>query len=592
MKVCPLCDTAYPNHQTNCNTDGAILIESLELEPGTVIRNKYRIVRVLGQGGMGTVYLADHIFLDRQRALKFISGQLSRDPRFLKRFRMEAQAAIELRHPNVAEVVDLDQAEDGSPYIAMEYVEGPDLRHELMAGPFRVERALAIAHGVALGLGMAHAKGIVHRDVKPENILIAGVHGPAETPKLLDFGIAAMKDSSTGLSRTRGMMLTPEYAAPEQWKGMPSEQLDGRVDIYALGGVLYEMLTGHTNFHSHNTEGWMYHHLQGERVAPSRVRPELAQWPGLDALVLRMLARDREQRPANAAALVEELDAVWRRDVREIGRRTEIFRQPGRSATVVETGRDMGRTATRIEVPAAPVVEAQPLFQGMASDAESSSENRGFRWVVVALVLAAALGGGGFWLWRQLNPPVSQTDGGSAQGGTGTEAITPLPQYGGKSEQKPVSPEPQMASLTVTCDLACNWKLNGRPQGRIDAGSTARASSLAGTRAVVEAEALDQKLPVEEKTLTVRPGERLTASFDFSTPLQAQRQADADAARRKSQQVAEAVQRADALHKSGDDAGAVRAYNEALRLDPGNAGATNGKAEVLKECRILGVSCE
>src|SRR5271168_442968 len=182
MKLCPVCDTTYPNHHTNCETDGATLIASRELEPGTVIRNKYRIVRVLGRGGMGTVYLADHILLRRQRALKFISGQLSRDPRFLKRFRMEAQAAIELRHPNVAEVVDLDQAEDGSPYIAMEYVEGPDLRHELMGGPFRVERALAIARGVAMGLGMAHAKGIVHRDVKPENILIAGVHGPSETP--------------------------------------------------------------------------------------------------------------------------------------------------------------------------------------------------------------------------------------------------------------------------------------------------------------------------------------------------------------------------------------------------------------------------
>jgi serine/threonine-protein kinase len=307
MKTCPLCDAAYPNHQTNCPTDGAMLIERRELEPGTVIRGKYRIVRFLGRGGMGTVYLAEHILLGRQRALKFISSELSQDPRFLKRFRHEAQAAIELRHPNVVEVVDLDQAEDGSPYIAMEYVEGPDLRQELAHGPFAVERALAIARGVAQGLAVAHAKGIVHRDVKPENILLAGGNGKPEIPKLLDFGIAAMKESATAISRTRGLMLTPEYAAPEQWKGMAADELDGRADLYALGGVLHEMLTGQTCFHSHNTEGWMYQHLQAEPQAPSLLRPELRNWPGLDALVLRLLARDREQRFPSVAAFLEAL---------------------------------------------------------------------------------------------------------------------------------------------------------------------------------------------------------------------------------------------------------------------------------------------
>lgn len=243
MKTCPLCDTAYPNDHRNCENDGALLIESRDFEPGTLIRGKYRIVRQLGRGGMGVVYLADHILLGRQRALKFISSELSQDPRFLKRFRHEAKAASELRHPNVVEVVDLDQAEDGSPYIAMEFVEGTGLREALADGPFPVARALRIARGVALGLGAAHAKGVFHRDVKPENILLAGANGPQETPKLLDFGISAMKESATAISRTGGVMLTPDYAAPEQWRGMAPEELDGRVDMYALGGVLYEMLT-------------------------------------------------------------------------------------------------------------------------------------------------------------------------------------------------------------------------------------------------------------------------------------------------------------------------------------------------------------
>jgi serine/threonine protein kinase len=158
---------------------------------------------------MGKVYLAEHILLGQQRALKFISGELGQDAHFLKRFRHEAQAAIKLRHPNIVEVVDLDQAEDGSPYIAMEYVEGPDLRCALATGAFSVERALNVVRGIAQGLGAAHAKGIVHRDVKPENILLAGGNGTPETPKLLDFGIAAIQEGATSVSRTRGLMLLP-----------------------------------------------------------------------------------------------------------------------------------------------------------------------------------------------------------------------------------------------------------------------------------------------------------------------------------------------------------------------------------------------
>jgi hypothetical protein len=259
---------------------------------------------------MGTVYLAEHILLGRQRALKFISSELSQDPRFLKRFRHEAQAAIELRHANLVEVVDLDQAEDGSPYIAMEYVEGPDLRHALAGGAIPVLRALVIARGVALGLGAAHAKGIIHRDVKPENILLDSRDGKQEMPKLLDFGIAAMKETATAISSTQALMLTPQYAAPEQWNGMSAEELDGRVDLYALGGVLYEMLTGQTSFHAHNNEGWMYQHLHREPESPGRLQPELANWPGLDALVMQLLAKDREQRPKGANELVSALDAL------------------------------------------------------------------------------------------------------------------------------------------------------------------------------------------------------------------------------------------------------------------------------------------
>jgi serine/threonine-protein kinase len=272
-------------------------MQSRDLEPGTVIRGKYRIERILGRGGMGTVYLAEHLLLGRQRALKFISSDLSQDPRALKRFRREAQATIELRSPYIVQMFDLEQAEDGTPYIAMEYVEGPDLRHVLSTGALTVQRALNITLELVMALDIAHNKGIFHRDLKPENILLASENGRSEDSKLLDFGIAAMKESTTAMSGTLGLMLTPEYAAPEQWKGLAVEEMDGSVDFYALGGVLYEMLTGKTCFDAMNIQGWMYQHLHSEPQPPSRQRPELAKWPGLDALVLDLLAKDRRQRP-------------------------------------------------------------------------------------------------------------------------------------------------------------------------------------------------------------------------------------------------------------------------------------------------------
>jgi serine/threonine protein kinase len=310
VKTCPLCSTSYPGHHTNCEHDGALLIASHDFDPGTVIRGKYRIERLLGRGGMGSVYLAEHLLLGRLRALKFISSELSQDPALLKRFRREALAASELHHPNVVQVLDLDQAEDGAPFIAMEYIEGEDLCHLIAHGPLPVERALELTRGITLGLGAAHSKRILHRDVKPANILIACEPGQPKIPKLLDFGIAAVKEDVTAVSHTRGLLLTPEYAAPEQWRGMPAEQQDGRVDLYALGGVLYQMLTGRTCFLAQNLEGWMYNHLSTEPQPPSFLRPELNAWPGLDALVLRLLAKDRDQRPRNTAEVIASLDVI------------------------------------------------------------------------------------------------------------------------------------------------------------------------------------------------------------------------------------------------------------------------------------------
>jgi len=386
MKTCPVCNTTFPNELTNCAHDGAMLMGSRDLEPGLVVRSKYRIIRVLGRGGMGTVYLAEHILLGQQRALKFISSELSQDPKFLKRFRLEALAAIQLRHPNIVEVADLDQAEDGSPFIAMEYVEGASLRDALADAPFPIARALSIARGVGLGLIQAHSKKIVHRDIKPENIFLARDAGGQEIPKILDFGIASMKETATAVSRTRGLMLTPEYAAPEQWKGIAAEELDGRVDLYALGGMLHEMLTGSTGLHAHNTEGWMYQHLHGTPEAPSKQRPALAQCKGLDALVLRLLEKDRDKRTESAEAFVRELDAV-RSGTPIVSSQRETVREPKGTVPMRAT-----RVDTSVPIPSAP----QPSIAQAPTVARAGQSATKF-FIGAAIVLVVGIGAYAAW---------------------------------------------------------------------------------------------------------------------------------------------------------------------------------------------------
>jgi serine/threonine protein kinase len=356
MKHCPQCSTGYPDSLAACPTHGVPLNEIRDLKPGMIVHHSYRIVRKLGQGGMGAVYLAQHTLMDEPRALKFLSPELSRDQDFTARFLREVRTLRQIRNRNVVDCGDLERAEDDSLFFSMEFVDGPDLRRFLHdakgtsfspyietpdqtgtsrqeekrqgttsvvpqlpqiearalapAGSLPVPLALHIASQIAQGLAAAHARGMVHRDIKPENILMAREAG-AWLPKIADFGIVATKESSTAFTRTGGTLLTVTYAAPEQWRGTPAADLDGRTDLYALGGLLYEMLTGQTVFHALNYEGWAWQHQNTPPKPPSALRPELANWQGLDALVLRLLAKDREDRPKDVAELLGLIDAVW-----------------------------------------------------------------------------------------------------------------------------------------------------------------------------------------------------------------------------------------------------------------------------------------
>jgi serine/threonine protein kinase len=311
MKTCPQCDSGYPDSQSTCPTHGLLLNEIRDLKPGMIIRNTYRIVRKLGQGGMGAVYLSQHTLMKEPQALKFLSSELSQDETFTARFLREVRTLRQIRHTNVVDAGNLEPAEDGTLFFSMEFVDGPDLRGLMRnnSGPFPVPLALSITRQIAEGLGAAHAKGMVHRDIKPDNVLMT-LSGNVWIPKIADFGIVATKESSTAYTRTGGTLLTMAYAAPEQWRGTPAAELDGRTDLYALGGLLYEMLTGQTPFRAENYEGWSRQHLTIQPRPPSSLRPDLAKWRGLDALLLRLLAKDRNDRPKDVAELIRLLDDV------------------------------------------------------------------------------------------------------------------------------------------------------------------------------------------------------------------------------------------------------------------------------------------
>jgi len=306
VKHCPICLSEYGDESAACANDGARLIESREWPPGAIIRNKYRILGKIGQGGMGIVYKAEHLALEEVRALKVMDPQLARDPRFVKRFRQEAKVTRQLRHANIVQVDDLDQAEDGSLFIAMEYIEGVSVRGLLasLRGPLPIERALGIARGVAEALATAHALGVIHRDIKPDNILLRRDALGRESPKVLDFGIVALKESTATVSSR--VLLTPQYAAPEQWRGVKGRDLDGRVDLYALGLTLYEMLTGRLPFDAESSEQWMQAHLSQGPPPASQWNPALAG-TGLDELLGRLLAKDPTERFPTAEALSDEI---------------------------------------------------------------------------------------------------------------------------------------------------------------------------------------------------------------------------------------------------------------------------------------------
>jgi len=269
-----------------------------------VLGGRYRIVRHLARGGMAEVYLAHDELLDRPVAVKVLFPELVRDPSLVERFRREAQSVARLNHPNIVSVYDFGQ-DEGAFYIVMEYVAGRTLGDIIRAeGPMAPSRAIAIAADVAAGLDAAHREGIVHRDVKPANVLVSQGDGVV---KVADFGIARATDSREDLTMPGMVIGTATYLSPEQAQG---RAVDQRSDVYSLGMVLFEMLTGRAPFRGDGATEIAARQRSEALPLPSVDNPAVS--PALDAAVASALALDPARRPPSAAAFRAELLAADR----------------------------------------------------------------------------------------------------------------------------------------------------------------------------------------------------------------------------------------------------------------------------------------
>ena len=278
---------------------------------GLILDSKYKLIEHLGEGGMGSVFRAERLHIGDEVAVKLLHPDLVREQHALERFRREARAAAMIRHRNVVSIHDFSEGQNGdgasSPaYIVMELVQGVSLGNLLRReGRLSPQRAVALMHDICAGVGVAHRQGLLHRDLKPDNVIVTPPthEGDEETAKVVDFGLAKVRDvaAATALTHTGALIGTLYYMSPEQCSG---EELDARADVYSLGAMLYEMLTGGPPFRANNLAGLIAKHLH---EPPPPFPSDLRVPPALAAVCFRALAKNRKERPADATAFAREL---------------------------------------------------------------------------------------------------------------------------------------------------------------------------------------------------------------------------------------------------------------------------------------------
>jgi eukaryotic-like serine/threonine-protein kinase len=368
----------------------------------TTVGGRYELGELLGRGGMAEVRRAVDQRLGRAVAVKQLRADLAIDPTFQARFRREAQSAAGLNHPTIVAVYDTGEEVDpltgvAIPYIVMELVEGPTLRDVLKDGrKILPERALELTQGVLDALGYSHKAGIVHRDIKPANVMLT----PNGGVKVMDFGIArAVADTSATMTQTAAVIGTAQYLSPEQARG---ETVDSRSDLYSTGCLLYELLVGRPPFVGDSPVSVAYQHVRETPLPPSQLDPEIS--PEIDAVVLKALAKDRSERYQSAKEMKDDISRLLAGQQTTAQQATAVV--PLAAGAMAANAYD---DATHVATPPTFVPPAGPEGPEEEYEEEEPRKSRVGLAILVTALIVAALGLGGWGLYRMLNPSGADT---------------------------------------------------------------------------------------------------------------------------------------------------------------------------------------
>jgi serine/threonine-protein kinase len=400
LEPCPACGRHNPTDSRFCAACGLQLIRDDEVgEPGApgsiadplvgrIIADRYRILSLIGRGGMGVVYKVEHIHIGKLMAMKLLHGELARDRDVVKRFKREAEAASHLSHANTVQIFDFGR-DQGMMFLVMEYLEGRDFGQIIQAeGPLPLARVARICAQVCASVAEAHAKGIIHRDLKPENVMVVQGRDRPDAVKVLDFGLAKLRhhDSGQSLTHAGAIIGTPYYMAPEHIRG---ENVDPRSDVYSVGAMMYKALAGVPPFWASTPMGVLTKHLTEKALPPSerssrRDLPEAA-----DRIVMKAMEKDAEKRYQRMEDLrrdlVEYLVSIGE-DVADSG--ISMPSQPGTEVETPSGRRHVVPVATRVDVDRyEKKIKRKSRFGGL----------------LVALLIAGAAAGA-WWLWQRTSP--------------------------------------------------------------------------------------------------------------------------------------------------------------------------------------------
>lgn len=428
MKGCPKCGQQFSGAEEFCPQDGSTLepLETDETDPliGTTLDGRYAIQSLLGEGGMGVVYLAIHAVIGKKCAVKVLRQEIANENDVSERFIQEARSAAAIGNEHVIEITDFGQTPDGSPYFVMEYLEGRALHDVLKATPkLEIPRALHIIGQCCEALAKAHEVGVIHRDLKPENLFLIKRGSDEDYVKVLDFGIAKVARETGRLTRTGTIFGTPQYMSPEQAAGT---SMDERTDIYSLGIIMYEMLCGKVPFEADTFMGVLTKHLYEEPIPPSRRSPPVELEESVESVVLKSIAKKRDRRYRTMTEFQADLEAIL------AGETPHALHEKIRESTMP---------------PSPSQIVGDSDFPAMVSKVGRRSASKSKRSsskvpIIAGVIVVLALLGGGGWFFL-----ASPTDGDQA---ASAAVVPPVSPSASDSKETPPAPsEPQPVTVTV-----------------------------------------------------------------------------------------------------------------------------------------------